>query len=318
MQKQPQRKFVLEFRNYLLPSRFPAAALLRGRFRFPELGEKPDYMHFHNCTELGYYARGSSRLTVEGRTFRVQEGDLILIPPYASHITFRDGEAEDPEVEYFYTDPLALLEGLPGLGSVPIAQFQHSSPDFPFVLSAGTYGRPIAIFRRILEEMRAAAPFYEEAVRGLVLQFWIELIRLRPETMRGGNALRAQGISRLAAAVAYINDHYTEHISPQHLADLCFMSLTTFRRLFRRSVGTSPFGYVRLVRIRRAQALLLTTEKSMLEISLEVGFDSPSSFNRHFSEIAGTSPLKWRNARRAVEKKGVVRSDYTPDASSSR
>ena len=52
-----QRRSILEFRSCLLPSRFPAAALLRGRFRFPELGEKPDYMHFHNCMEPGVRLR---------------------------------------------------------------------------------------------------------------------------------------------------------------------------------------------------------------------------------------------------------------------
>lgn len=311
MQKQPNSRFILEFRNYPLPADFPAVALLKGKFVFPKITHSTNYMHFHNCMEVGYYEQGSSILAIESRSFRVSKGDLILVPPFTSHITYHDEVVEEPEVEYLYVDPARLLQDAPGLSNLPLPYFQHNSPDFPCVLTAASFGKTITLFQKILEEMRTRAPYYQEAVRGLMLQFMVELCRAIPETCKTkATTLQTKNVFRLAAAVEYIDSHYMEHIQPQMLADLCFMSVTNFRRLFKSVVGISPLEYIHHIRIQRAQQLLCSTEDSVLDISLHVGFDSPSSFNRHFSEIVGMPPLKYRSYCRSVEKKNYVESQF--------
>ena len=59
-------------------------------------------------------------------------------------------------------------------------------------------------------------------------------------------------------------------------------------------MGCSPLEYIHRLRINRACDLLLSTTDSILSISLAVGFDSVSSFNRQFIQATGLPPSKWR------------------------
>ena len=53
--------------------------------------------------------------------------------------------------------------------------------------------------------------------------------------------------------------------------------------------------YLREIKIERAKTLLLTTEKSILEISILLGFHDQSHFTNTFKKFVGVSPLKFRN-----------------------
>lgn len=60
---------------------------------------------------------------------------------------------------------------------------------------------------------------------------------------------------------------------------------------------TSPFEYLYHVRIKAAINLLQSTRLPVSEIAERVGYQSLSSFNRHFLRIVGTSPLAYRKQR---------------------
>ena len=64
--------------------------------------------------------------------------------------------------------------------------------------------------------------------------------------------------------------------------------------------GYSPNELLRIVRLRKASALLASTEKTIAEIAYEVGFSSPSYFARCYKDYFGESPtdfLKRKNGK---------------------
>ncbi len=69
------------------------------------------------------------------------------------------------------------------------------------------------------------------------------------------------------------------------------------QRLFRAEVGESPLQFSRRVRLQRAAASLLVTEKSVLEVALDAGFDSHEGFSRAFRSNFHSSPRKFREQR---------------------
>ena len=75
------------------------------------------------------------------------------------------------------------------------------------------------------------------------------------------------------------------------------MSPASFRRKFKEAMGITPLDYIHAVRIERACGMLRTGNLSILEISLAVGFESISSFNRQFMTIMGVSPNQYRNMK---------------------
>src|SRR5215207_2165991 len=71
-----------------------------------------------------------------------------------------------------------------------------------------------------------------------------------------------------------------------------------FIRVFRATFGETPHRYLQRRRVERAMSLLRETDRSVTEISFEVGFTSLGTFSRTFAEIVGEPPTtyRWRAA----------------------
>ncbi|MDQ3935812.1 MAG: helix-turn-helix transcriptional regulator [Actinomycetota bacterium] len=82
------------------------------------------------------------------------------------------------------------------------------------------------------------------------------------------------------------------------LARIAYVSEAHFIRVFRATFGETPHRYLQRRRIERAMALLRETDRSVTEISLDVGFSSLGTFTRTFTEIVGDPPTtyRWRAA----------------------
>lgn len=78
------------------------------------------------------------------------------------------------------------------------------------------------------------------------------------------------------------------------LADMCKMSITNFRRMFGKTMGMSPYEYVINFRIHMASILLKNTGMSILDISMQTGYNTLSCFNRYFKKITGMRPKELR------------------------
>ena len=64
---------------------------------------------------------------------------------------------------------------------------------------------------------------------------------------------------------------------------------------FKKHMGISLMKYSKKIKIDRAKVLLLTTNKSMLDISISLGFYDQSHFSKTFKYFEGVSPSKFRN-----------------------
>ncbi len=105
--------------------------------------------------------------------------------------------------------------------------------------------------------------------------------------------LKSTSENRIMPAIDYINNHYTEDISALELAELCFLSETHLYRLFKKETGKTPIYYRNSLRIQRACLLLRETDRSIGEISSELGFDSIYYFSRIFKQYIGKAPSKY-------------------------
>ena len=101
--------------------------------------------------------------------------------------------------------------------------------------------------------------------------------------------------SRIAAAVSYIEQNYSENISIDELSSVANMSSSRFYPVFRDALGVTPVDYINHYRVNRAIMLLNSEdEKSIEEISMSVGFESSTYFRRVFKKITGKTPKEYR------------------------
>ena len=89
-------------------------------------------------------------------------------------------------------------------------------------------------------------------------------------------------------------ENYSDNFKIVDLANECHMSETHFRRIFQEKMNMTPIEYVNFVRIRKACELIDKTDISMEDVAEKVGFATPSTFNRNFRRIIGTSPYQWK------------------------
>jgi len=99
---------------------------------------------------------------------------------------------------------------------------------------------------------------------------------------------------QLRLARDMINAHLEEELSLEQLAHECRLSVSHFANAFARSTGISPHRWLMQRRVDVAKDLMLTTDSSLVEISLKCGFSDQSHFTRVFAEATGETPGRWR------------------------
>jgi AraC-like DNA-binding protein len=100
---------------------------------------------------------------------------------------------------------------------------------------------------------------------------------------------------RLLRARDAIDRAYARPLDIPELARIAIVSEAHFIRTFKATFGETPHRYLQRRRIERAMTLLRTTERTVSEICLDVGFTSFATFSRTFRSIVGESPSTYRN-----------------------
>jgi len=83
-------------------------------------------------------------------------------------------------------------------------------------------------------------------------------------------------------------------ISLADLARECGLSVSQFRRGFRRTTGVAPHQWLLARRVERAKKLLAHSDRPLAEIALACGFANQSHFNSTLKRLIGVSPGRWR------------------------
>ena len=99
----------------------------------------------------------------------------------------------------------------------------------------------------------------------------------------------------LARAQHYMEQHYMENITVEKLANLGYMSKTTFNRHFKSELGITPIEYLIEIRIKMAKLMLKRKENPMTEIALRCGFGSSAHFSSCFQQHVGLTPSEYRD-----------------------
>lgn len=81
------------------------------------------------------------------------------------------------------------------------------------------------------------------------------------------------------------------------LADLCGMTISSFRLHFKQATGTSVHNFVEQLQLQRAKNMLINTSMLMKEIAYELGFTHQATFTSSFRRMTGLSPSEYRMAQ---------------------
>lgn len=282
------------YRPYNLPANFPVLTFFGDNWNVTM--KQPEFLHFHNCFELGFCRSGSGTICFEQYSLPFCAGQFSVINPLEPHISICD--TQDCRWEYVLFDPTILFQGLSSI--VPLYQNFYPAHCSSQIIRYETSPDLHSILCQLFEELRQKPPFYSYAVSSLLQLALAELNRLSmpfiqsTPTDKYAFLSSDQKIQAVQTALLYIFDHYMENLTVSSLSKLCCLSVSQFRRIFTEIIKISPLEYLQHYRIQHACRLLIQDRIRINEIARQVGYQTLSSFNRQFQQFIGCSPSFWK------------------------
>lgn len=110
-----------------------------------------------------------------------------------------------------------------------------------------------------------------------------------------------KNVLRLRPVMEYIEENKRKRIYIHELSVLTALSEDHFEKLFRATVGRTPFEYIQYVRMNEALCRLVATEDSVAKVASASGFSGGTYFARLFTEAMGVSPRDYRESAKPAK-----------------
>lgn len=254
-------------------------------------GDIPVNLHSHTFYEMVYCLSNSgTQYLVDTKRYRLQHGDVILVPPGVAHKPLFPTELAEPYkriILWFSTD---FVEGIKHIISY---EKELSLKNVYLLRTAGTSWEFIGnYFQTGLHEARQKAPGWQIALCGNTMHLLILMWRAmsKPES----HPLKSEKPELLDNIVAYIEKHLNEKITLPDIARRFYVSESTISQHFQKKMHVSFYHYVTQRRLIAAKSMILEDYK-LDELCTKVGFSDYSTFYRAFKKEFGISPKEYRN-----------------------
>jgi len=251
-------------------------------------------VHHHDVYQILYALDGEGRIVIGGRAHEAARDQVVFLTPGTEHAVVSDTRLT-LLVLAFGADLAELFVRLVPAAAEPLAR---SFAQRPGALQGSDWR---SLLRRLLHEQGRAEqdPLGGAAVRVTMMNVLHLLLRTaHAPSAAGANTLRAERIRK------EIDAHYFQPFSLEALAAKMGISSRYVNEIFKERYGVTPLRYLTEVRIGLAKKLLAETDKDIVSVCFEVGYDTLSTFYRAFKNIVRVSPNQYRQIARERERGG--------------
>lgn len=277
----PRRGIRLE-QSVLGPVQLHRASLA---MEFDAAGQRPQALVFGELTS------GRLRQSSEGGDRHYQPGDVFFAgPPGHAYAT----TVHDADLLLAVIDPELIGQvaaTAPGRAPSPVqfTGYHAVSPE-----AARQWTASVAYLRGILASPEATvASLVTASAARLLAAATLAAFPNDAVTEPGRQYLHDGTTATLRRAVAFIDEHAHEDITPADIAVAARVTIRAVQLAFRRHLDTTPTSYLRRVRLDHAHEQLEAADpesESVTAISYQWGFASPSRFAAYYRGAYGVSP----------------------------
>lgn len=261
------------------------------------VSENARVLHYHNDLEICLIKQGAGKYIINGYVYDYEAGDVFIINNDDIHLAYDD---HDLIIQVIMFDPSILWSGSPS-----VMNYEYLTP---FMEAGIKYGHKLPhdhmhmdkvtnILAEIQNENEMKLPRYELVIQSLLMKLMAVIMRYfgfdqEQECCKKVNFAHSR---MLKYAIEYIDENLNNPICFEDITKSLKISTSHFYKLFKKYTGVSPIEYLTRRRICAAKDMLKSTDKKIVEIAGDCGFNSISSFNRNFAAYVGVSPRDYRN-----------------------
>lgn len=227
--------------------------------------------HFHGNYELIYMIEGSYNVTINNTTVKLNQGELLLIPPFSVHsldihnckawvaVFSKDHiSAFDRENRYSHFSKFKCSKEIEGFLKSNL--FMEEKPEHYLCISC---------LYLVCNECKKNATLYSD----------YQEQRLMDEVLK------------------YIEKNYLNEISMQEISSALNYEYHYFSALFNKTFSMNFKRFLNLFRYEKACEMILEDAFPLSVIAMQCGFGSIRNFNRVFKELSGYTPKEFKKLK---------------------
>ncbi|WP_274650809.1 AraC family transcriptional regulator [Paenibacillus humicola] len=261
----------------------------------PIVGSPEEHdLHVHDCLEIGVLLKHELTYRFGGSLYHGRPGDVFLCRPFEPHWSYAQPDRPFEAVLILFTP--SAVRAVPG-GSRLLVPFYAGRGVAPRIPASSVHAQRI---RELTEAAISAQQRGDAAAEtrqfAALIAILLHVSDYAADTLASGDA-QPPPQTEVADSIGYILDHYREPLDGDSLVRRSGMGKTRFFEQFRTLTGLSPHDFIVQLRVQHAMDLLRTSERTVIEISDDSGFQSLSAFNKQFKAYCGMSPREYRNGK---------------------
>lgn len=251
--------------------------------------------HLHKQVELIIVLEGSLTVTADSKPHKLSKGQGIIVFPNRLHSLYTDATTGSHVL-------LCIFE--PDFCPHYRKYFQSYIPDRNnFELNdlsphSRLAAEQLLALTETFDRKAAIPPYTSSLAEGYLSLLLADLFTpssanpFHLQHQNGGDDLELE-----QRVLIYLDEHFTEELSLEHLSKEFGISRFRLSRLFSEKLQTGFPSYVTSKRLEYARELLSTTDESVTNIALDAGFGSSRSFFREFKNAYRLTPNEYRKQR---------------------
>ena len=248
--------------------------------------------HWHPAVEIVMPLEGDYSMECNDIRFDLRVNDIIIIcPGVLHHFYAHKGRRIIFQVDLSMIRSFGEYESFFSILQPAIA---ITPEDFPEIHSSC-----VILMKEIYDEYFGNAPLKNVAIVQKFLSMLVMVGRVyttSPDRFAGTRPTKQQEYTEKFLSICnYLNQHCTEDLTLEMMADMAGFSKYHFSRLFKEFAGMSFYKYLNTRRIAYSEKLLLDPDINVTEVAIRSGFNSISAFMRMFKIVRNCTPTQFRN-----------------------
>ena len=257
--------------------------------------------HWHPEIELIYVLEGKVEALIDEDSFILEPGQGIMVNQNVLH-AFRRVEGYEAVFFSIVFHPSFIFGYGTAALSVKYMNPIVNNPDMKYLIlqDGDSHTEPIIQYMKQIQDLYNLHEFgFEIACKATLCSLWHVLLKLpqHPKSSVAKSKRILNDEQRIKDAILFIEEHFSEPITLDEIADSIHISKSECCRCFQRVLRVTPFEYLLKYRIFYATKLMQQQDpaaSSISNLAITVGFGNISYFNKVFKRVLNMTPTEYK------------------------